>query len=409
MSPATRAMLLACLVSAWAGCAAPAAGDPVFLVLGLDAFDGRGGDYATLDPFIAAFDARGWPARDTWTIGHYECDENARLAAAASGLGDDPHAHHAPYGVAAEHQGDTCEPLGGHDRHTSIEHLAYHWAWAAADAADGRCAHIVGHSMGGLIVRYALARVAAGDPEFPDLCVRTVVTLGTPHAGSGLAWGCVELQCQQLRHGSAFLRMLDTADAGGDLGTDTLWVAAGSMHDSVVSPPSQLAMPADLRFVYDVPLADTPIVHGHYFDARPAAADATARFAVGPGVVRVSAEVPWPADLLDRLFREGTGWLPDGAVTLGSPGVEHRTPTASAVDAPAGGRTTFEVECMDDPDGDAVFVRWRIDGVTWDVERDLPGSSPDLSPTFDAGTHAVEATCMDAFGGESAAWTVTAS
>jgi hypothetical protein len=392
-----------------AGCTLPGSDDPVFLVLGLDAFDGSGGDYSGLDAFISALAARGWDADHTWTIGHYECDENTRLSSADFGRGDDPHAHHAPHGVAQEHRGEACEPVGGHDRDTSIEHVAYHWAWAAAFVSGDRCGHYVGHSMGGLIVRYAFARVGAGDPDFPALCARTVVTFGTPHAGSGLAWACIERQCLQLRHGSAFLRALDVAPAGGDVGTQTLWIAAGSVDDTVVSPPSQLAMPADLRLLYDVPFADTPLVHGHYFDARPAADSATAVYGVGQGPVRTAATLAWPADLLDRLFRTGTAWLPTGAVTLGGPDVEDAQPAARDLALAPDRRTVFEVECSEDPDGDEVYVRWRVDRVTWDIERDLAGSSPDLSTTFAAGMHTVEATCMDAFGGEAVEWQITAS
>ena len=42
--------------------------------------------------------------------------------------------------------------------------------------------HVIGHSLGGLIARYYVQRLAG------DRRVHTLVTLGTPHHGTQLAW-----------------------------------------------------------------------------------------------------------------------------------------------------------------------------------------------------------------------------
>ncbi|MEO6053205.1 MAG: hypothetical protein ABIP97_04260 [Chthoniobacterales bacterium] len=65
--------------------------------------------------------------------------------------------------------------------------------------------HLIGYSMGGLIVREAL-RVR------PDLAVKRVVTLHTPHGGSGMAHFVPRAALKQMRPGSAFLKQLDAAE-----------------------------------------------------------------------------------------------------------------------------------------------------------------------------------------------------
>jgi len=47
---------------------------------------------------------------------------------------------------------------------------------------DNERIHVIGHSMGGLIARYYVQRLAG------DRHVHTLVTLGTPHHGTQLAW-----------------------------------------------------------------------------------------------------------------------------------------------------------------------------------------------------------------------------
>lgn len=62
--------------------------------------------------------------------------------------------------------------------------------------------HIVGHSLGGLIARYYVTRLG-GDER-----VHTLVTIGTPHAGTYAAYALPLPVIAQMRPGSAFLTEL---------------------------------------------------------------------------------------------------------------------------------------------------------------------------------------------------------
>jgi len=62
--------------------------------------------------------------------------------------------------------------------------------------------HVVGHSLGGLIARYYVQRLHG------DSRVRTLVTLGTPHSGTLLAYLMPTPLTKQLRPGSELLSEL---------------------------------------------------------------------------------------------------------------------------------------------------------------------------------------------------------
>lgn len=143
--------------------------------------------------------------------------------------------------------------LGGHTRDTSIRHLAYHTAWMIYDhfTAGGVTVDAVGHSMGGLILRYAIAQVQRRDPAFPPtLNVEDAVTLGTPHTGTGWAWGCGYAECVEMRPGSSFLSWLATnaPNPQGTGGTD--WTVVGSEDDGIVSADSGVGMSAAHKVIY---------------------------------------------------------------------------------------------------------------------------------------------------------------
>jgi len=86
--------------------------------------------------------------------------------------------------------------------------------------------HVVGHSLGGLIARYYVQRLG-GDER-----VHTLVTLGTPHAGSLLAYGLPVRLGHQLRPGSDLYAEL----ASPAPGCRTRFVAYFSDLDQVVIP-----------------------------------------------------------------------------------------------------------------------------------------------------------------------------
>src|SRR5919197_3886929 len=171
------------------------------------------------------------------TVGYYVGDENCGYS--LNGHGD--HSEHFPSG----HRN------GAHTTDTNIRHLGYHFAWFVWDkfSSDGKPVDIVAHSMGGLIVRYALAQVEHDNPDFPPrLYVDDVVTLGTPHDGAIGGWllACYAatnaLQCKQMGEGSDFIAWLnDNANnPQGTGGTD--WTEIASEDDQYVAGPSGYGM-----------------------------------------------------------------------------------------------------------------------------------------------------------------------
>jgi triacylglycerol lipase len=106
--------------------------------------------------------------------------------------------------------------------------------------------HLVGHSMGGLVARYYVQRMG-GDER-----VHTLVTLGTPHAGTRSAHLLPMRLCRQLRPGSDLLAEL----AGPAPGCRTRFVALWSDLDQLIVPraAAQVQHP-DLR-------ATNVLVHG---------------------------------------------------------------------------------------------------------------------------------------------------
>jgi pimeloyl-ACP methyl ester carboxylesterase len=87
--------------------------------------------------------------------------------------------------------------------------------------------HVIGHSLGGLIARYFVQRLG-GDGR-----VQTLVTLGTPHQGTQLAWAASLLPLvRQLTPGSPVIREL----AEPAQGCRTRFIAFFSDIDHLVVP-----------------------------------------------------------------------------------------------------------------------------------------------------------------------------
>ena len=92
---------------------------------------------------------------------------------------------------------------------------------------------LVGHSMGGLVARAYLRRFGASRVE-------KLVTMGTPHHGSLLAWGFPGRDLEQMRPGSEWLSELNRQESEpAPVPITSIW----SRHDSMVAPQasSQLA------------------------------------------------------------------------------------------------------------------------------------------------------------------------
>ena len=85
---------------------------------------------------------------------------------------------------------------------------------------------LVGHSMGGLVARAYLRRFGASR-------IAKLVTMGTPHHGSILAWGFLGRGLEQMRPGNAWLVELNRHEQGpAPVPITSIW----SRHDSMVAP-----------------------------------------------------------------------------------------------------------------------------------------------------------------------------
>ncbi|MEO8346283.1 MAG: alpha/beta fold hydrolase [Betaproteobacteria bacterium] len=84
---------------------------------------------------------------------------------------------------------------------------------------------LVAHSMGGLVARAYMRRYGAGH-------VRRLVTIGTPHHGSMLAWIMAGTSLAQLRPGNAWLAELNADASPAMVPAVSIW----SWHDSMVAP-----------------------------------------------------------------------------------------------------------------------------------------------------------------------------
>jgi hypothetical protein len=120
-------------------------------------------------------------------------------------------------------------PRAGHTNNASITRISQDLAWFTYNQFNkkGKPVYMVGHSMGGLIIREALRNVQAGNPAFPpSLDVPRALTISTPH--SGWKQDCVSnTQCSEMTPGSQFLTNLQS-NPGPQGYSGTKWWAMGS-------------------------------------------------------------------------------------------------------------------------------------------------------------------------------------
>jgi triacylglycerol esterase/lipase EstA (alpha/beta hydrolase family) len=108
-------------------------------------------------------------------------------------------------------------------------------------ATGAKQAMLVCHSMGGLVARAYLRRFGASR-------VTKVVTIGTPHHGSVLAWGFPGRGLEQMRPGNAWLAELNRHEReAAPVPITSIW----SRHDSMVGPQAsgELACATNLALV----------------------------------------------------------------------------------------------------------------------------------------------------------------
>ena len=224
--------------------AAPASGAatprPVYFVHGLSL--GTGTDCAMWGPLTKAFNTWKLKGRVALaklqagevafrTVGYYHGDKNCNTTIDASGD------HSKVPGLQPPPAGVQPHRSGSHTANTSIEHLAYHLSWNIYNtySSKGRTIDVVAHSLGGLMIRYALAATERGVADFPPyLRIEDVVTLGTPHGGWRGPIGA-GVQVAEMKAGSSLLKALERNgfNPQGRGGTD--WTTVGSDDDTVVA------------------------------------------------------------------------------------------------------------------------------------------------------------------------------
>jgi len=109
-------------------------------------------------------------------------------------------------------------------------------------SSHGRPVLLVGHSMGGLVVRSALAS------DGTKLLVPRAVTMSSPHGGTPDARLCPHiLQCREQLPGSAFLSKLAPSPQGRG---GTAWTVFGGARDQIVPAASAVDMTGARRIVF---------------------------------------------------------------------------------------------------------------------------------------------------------------
>ena len=149
-----------------------------------------------------------------------------------------------------------------HSSNTSIRHLAWHLAnyISVNFSSKGIAVDVVAHSMGGLLIRYALTK--QGVDSFPRLLVEDVITLGSPHSGANFAVLVGTTQGSEMDAASTLIAWLKQwgTNPQGSGGTD--WSTIGSHADVIVRPETATAMSAAHRWRYTT--SPTWILHGDY-------------------------------------------------------------------------------------------------------------------------------------------------
>lgn len=246
---------------------------------------------------VLTLDAAGWRA-PVLPVSYYRCDSD--------GVDITGYGPVAPAAATASITADA--PRAGYTADTPLRRIAHDLAWFVYDeyAERGRPVDLVGFSMGGLLIRYALYRVAAGDPRFPPLLyVPRAVTVATPHAGVP-AWTARSVcgrttQCRAMVTGSAILTDLAAHARHPQARGGTAWTLAGSSRDCDLVPAwSALAMRAATRVRYVHPCYG----HGDYLWDFSDATDATLRVAApGETTAVVHANAPHLLRWLTRVLR----------------------------------------------------------------------------------------------------------
>lgn len=133
-------------------------------------------------------------------------------------------------------------------------------AKAALARTSAGSVDVVGYSAGGVVARLWVKDFGGGD------LARRVVTLGSPHHGTGVAGVAVDLApsqcptaCQQLAPDSALLRSLDS---GEETPPGPAFVSIWTTDDQTVTPPDSAALIGAVDFSMQSVCAGIRLAHG---------------------------------------------------------------------------------------------------------------------------------------------------
>jgi hypothetical protein len=210
---------------------------PVLLVHGLQNVKRPGENCADRwKAVVASLKSAGF--KTVQTVGYYGWDRKCDINI---GRYQSPNWHGNYWRNTGDHGGQNA----GHTADAHIAHLAHHFNAMVYErwGRQRQRVAIVSHSMGGLIVRWALASSQGGSTGFEHMVVSDSVTLGTPHSGRPYADIGASEQTNDLAPDSRFMKLLNAdrstgLEAQGYGGTD--WTLIGSGSDRWVSTSSAI-------------------------------------------------------------------------------------------------------------------------------------------------------------------------
>jgi pimeloyl-ACP methyl ester carboxylesterase len=211
------------------------------------------------------FLSHGWTKGRLLTVGYYRGDWQNSNSCDIQFDREAPNSNHQyncdTYHFTASDEGTNNQDLGN---------IACQLAWYIYNTytTSGQNVHVIAHSMGGMIIRYALDRVYNQDPAFPPyLDVPTVVTMDSPHGGipdPAGAWfacgGCRMISNLQKGTGNPayFINTLlnESVAPMGSPGEPTQWTLMTSTCEGWAE-----GVPADIALMFPNGRSGYPVVY----------------------------------------------------------------------------------------------------------------------------------------------------
>jgi hypothetical protein len=254
---------------------------------------------------VTTLRARGYTG-PTEAVAYYACDHGGPSIQKSG----DPNAYF-PSGAYSD---------GGNTDNTDIRHISYQLAWYLYDtySSKGKTVELVAHSMGGLITRWMLYQVQAGNPLFPPyLYVQDSITISTPHNGiqdgtNNLTWCAGTLQCTQMTVGSTFLTELRSYGMNPQGTGGTQWTAMGSRSCDIMTAEQSTDMGDAHKVVYTGSSAPGCYNHTSYLTDTSTATDQPVQFwnpgDTAPTTATTGAHsLAWVANALMGIHPTSTG------------------------------------------------------------------------------------------------------